>query len=316
MPRSINPHTGESALTAAAVAPARPRFDLQSHSIHSDGALSPREVVIRAHAAGVELLALTDHDTVAGVPEALAAGQAHGVEVVPAVEITAIHEQYEDLHMLGYGIDHHSPQLLDALSAYRDDREARADRMRDALTALGFAVDGTQLQAHIAAGRSVGRPHLARAVFDHPANAERLAAEGLSDPVKLLQAYLLPGAPAHRGRSFPTAADAIALIHAAGGVAVWAHPFWDVKDPAESILTLEAFCGHGLDGVECFYVTHDEAQVRRLAEVCAQRGLLSTGSSDFHGPDHALFSTFRAHELHGLVPHLGPIPALARRADP
>jgi predicted metal-dependent phosphoesterase TrpH len=294
----------------------RPRFDLQSHSIHSDGALSPQEVVVRAHAAGVELLALTDHDTVAGVSEALAAGQAHGVRVVPAVEITAIHEQYEDLHILGYGIDHHSPQLLDALSAYRDDREARADRMRDALTALGLAVDEAQLQAHIAAGGSVGRPHLARAVFDHPANAARLAAEGLSDPVKLLQAYLLPGAPAYRGRSFPAAADAIALIHATGGVAVWAHPFWDVEDPAESILTLEAFCGHGLDGVECFYVTHDEAQVRRLAEVCAQRGLLSTGSSDFHGPDHALFSTFRAHELHGLVPNLGPIPALACRADP
>jgi predicted metal-dependent phosphoesterase TrpH len=286
----------------------RPRFDLQSHSIYSDGALTPQEVVGRARQAGVELLALTDHDTVSGVEEALIAGQSHGVDVVPAAEITAIHGRDEDLHILGYGIDHRSPRLLDALSAYRHDREARADRMRAALEELGFAVDAALLETHIAAGGSVGRPHLARAVFEHPANAERLAVERLHSPVELLQAYLLPDRPAYRGRTIPTAADAIALIHAAGGLAVWAHPFWDIKDPDEVIATLDAFVGYGLDGVEAFYITHDEAQIRLLARVCDERGLLSTGSSDFHGPEHAIFSAFRAHQLLGLEPNLGQIP--------
>jgi predicted metal-dependent phosphoesterase TrpH len=289
----------------------RPRFDLQSHSIHSDGALSPSEVIAQAQAAGVELLALSDHDTVSGVQEALIAGRALGVSVVPAVEVTAIHGRYEDLHIVGYGIDHRSPELLDALSAYRRDREGRADRMRAALEQLGFAVDEQLLNAQASSGGSVGRPHLARAVFEHPANAERLRSEGLGNSVELLQAYLLPGRAAYRGRTVPTAPEAIALIHAAGGVAIWAHPFWDIKDADEVLGTLDAFVDYGIDGVESFYVTHDEAQVALLARACDERGLLSTGSSDFHGPDHGLFSAFRGHELYGLEPKLGAIPSFA-----
>jgi predicted metal-dependent phosphoesterase TrpH len=109
----------------------------------------------------------------------------------------------------------------------------------------------------------------------------------------------------------PSASEAIALIHRAGGVAIWAHPFWDVKDPAETLSMLDLFVGYGLDGVEVFYVTHDEVQVRMLERACRERDLLSTGSSDFHGPDHAIFSAFRAHQLYGLSPKLGPIPAFA-----
>jgi predicted metal-dependent phosphoesterase TrpH len=245
------------------------------------------------------------------VEEALAAGQANGVRILPAVEITAIYERYEDLHVLGYGIDHRSPELLEALSVYRRDREGRADRMRAALEQLGFAVDADPLNAHSRSGGSVGRPHLARATFEHPANAERLASEAIQSPVELLQAYLLPGRPAYRGRTVPTAADAIALIHATGGVAIWAHPFWDIKDPDEVLRTLDAFVSYGIDGVESFYVTHDQAQIALLARACDERDLLSTGSSDFHGPDHGLFSEFRVHELHGLEPKLGPIPSFA-----
>jgi 3',5'-nucleoside bisphosphate phosphatase len=293
----------------------RPSFDLQSHSVHSDGALRPSEVVASARAAGVELLALSDHDTVSGVKEALAAGGVNNVGIVPAVEITAIHEPYEDLHILGYGIDHLSPDLLDALAAFRRDREGRAERMRSALEELGWAVDQRQLDAHAASGGSLGRPHLARAVFEHPANIERLGTEGLSSAVEFLQAYLLPGRAGYRGRTVPTAPQAIAVIHAAGGVAVWAHPFWDIKDPDEVLRTLDAFAGFGIDGVEVFYVTHDRAQVALLAEAAEKRGLLSTGSSDFHGPNHTLFSEFRKHELHGLDPKLGPIPSFAKAPE-
>jgi predicted metal-dependent phosphoesterase TrpH len=289
----------------------RPRFDLQAHSTHSDGSLSPREVVARAREAGVELLALTDHDTVSGVAEAVAAGRIYGVRVVPAVEISAIYGRYEDLHILGYGIEHRSPELLDALGSYRRDRAARAQRMLDALKDLGFAVDNAVLDRQVGSGGSVGRPHLARAVAGHPANAERLADEGLKRPEQILQAYLLPGRPGYRARMIPSAREAIDQIHAAGGVAVWAHPFWDIEAPAEVQETLEAFVGFGLDGVETFYVTHDRMQVEMLDDACRAFDLLSTGSSDFHGPDHAIFAAFRRHALHDLEPNLGAIPSAA-----
>ncbi len=127
-------------------------FDLQSHSTRSDGTLAPAEVVRAAAAAGVELLALTDHDTVDGVEEAIAAGREHGVRVVPAAELSTIDGEHEDLHVCGYGLDHTSPALLDALERWREDRAARADRMAAALEELGWQLDRTTLDARRAAG--------------------------------------------------------------------------------------------------------------------------------------------------------------------
>src|SRR3954451_24480083 len=124
---------------------ARPSFDLQSHSTCSDGALPPREVVAQAAQAGVELLALSDHDTVQGVAEALEAAAAHGVRLVPATELSALDGDYEDLHVLGYGIDHTSADLHDALADFRRDRLARGDRMVDALRELGWELDPPDL---------------------------------------------------------------------------------------------------------------------------------------------------------------------------
>lgn len=284
-----------------------PTFDLQSHSTVSDGALAPAEVVARAAAAGVELLALTDHDAVDGVDEALAAGRAHGIRVVPAAELSALDGEHEDLHILGYGFDHHDPALVTALAEFREDRNARGTRMADALTEAGFALDRAPLEARAAAGRPIGRPHLAAAVLAHPANAERLSAEGLGDVGAVIEAYLIPGAPAYRRRTRPTVPEAIALIHAAGGVAVWAHPFWDIDGDAEVLATLDRFAAAGLDGVEAFYITHDERQTRLLHAHAREHGLLTTGSADFHGPQHARFHGFRAFATYGLEPDLGPI---------
>ncbi len=283
------------------------RFDLQSHSRHSDGALTPTEVVGAAARSGVELLALTDHDTVAGVEEAIVAGRQSGLTVVPAVELSALHDRHDDLHILGYGIDHRHQKLLDALARFRADRSARADRMTHALRQEGFGIAEGILAAQREAGRSIGRPHLARAVFEERSNTERLRNEGLERPEQVLEAYLLPGRPAYRGRTIPSVQDAIALIHDAAGIAIWAHPFWDVNDPGQAVATLERFARWGIDGVETFYVTHDETQTRLLDDARRRLDLLSTGSSDFHGPDHAIFSRFLAYELHGCMPHLGPI---------
>lgn len=284
-----------------------PRFDLQSHSHHSDGALAPGEVVAAAAAAGVELLALTDHDTVSGVSEAITAGAKHEIRVVAAAELSAVDGRHQDLHVLGYGFDHRDPELLTTVEHYRGDRTRRGLAMADALRELGFSLSESVLTDQLKHGGSIGRPHLARAVTAHPDNRKRLAAESLSDPTMVLQTYLLPGQPAFRGRSTPTVAEAIATVHAAGGVAVWAHPFWDLQDTDEVQAAVERFAGLGLDGVEAFYVTHNAEQTRFLSALCDELELLSTGSADFHGPDHRMFSRFRDFSLHGCEPHLGPI---------
>jgi predicted metal-dependent phosphoesterase TrpH len=277
-----------------------PTFDLQSHSTCSDGALPPGAVVAAAADAGVELLALTDHDTVDGVDEALQAGAARGLRVVPAVELSALDEDREDLHVLGYLVDHRAPLLLETLTELRADRAARAARMAQALRDCG-------LELELPRRDSIGRPHLAQAAFDHPANRMRLESEEIVNASQLLEAYLVPGATAYRRRTRPTVAEAIALVHEAGGVAVWAHPFWDVDAPAAVLDTIDRFAALGLDGVEAFYPTHDAGQAALIAGRCAERGLLTTGSADFHGPTHPIFSRFRAFELHGLEPHLGAI---------
>src|SRR3954468_21233027 len=286
---------------------ARPSFDLQAHSVHSDGALPAAEVVERAAAAGVELFALTDHDTVDGVPEAAARARELWLRHSPAAELSAVHGGHEDLHILGYELDVSDPELIAILEDFRGDRARRIEAMADRLRELGFELDDTPLRARREAGKPIGRPHLADAVLEHPANADRLREEGIAGKKELFPAYLVPGAVAYVARSRPTVPEAIDVIHAAGGVAVWAHPFWDVDDPDTALATLERFAGAGLDGVECFYATHTEAQTRLLHEAAGRLRLLTTGSTDFHGPEHETFSGFGGFGLYGLEPDLGPI---------
>src|SRR3954447_8761548 len=287
--------------------PARPSFDLQAHSVHSDGALPAAEVVERAAAAGVQLFALTDHDTVDGVPEAAARARELGVRYSPAAELSAVHGDHEDLHVLGYELDVSDPDLIATLEDFRGDRARRIEAMAQRLRELGFELDDAPLRARRDAGKPIGRPHLADAVLAHPGNAQRLREEGIAGKNELFPPYLVPGAAAYVARSRPTVAQAIEVIHAAGGVAVWAHPFWDVDAPVEALATLDEFAGAGLDGVECFYATHTEEQTRLLHEEAVRRGLLTTGSTDFHGPEHDRFSAFRGFEVHGLTVELGPI---------
>jgi predicted metal-dependent phosphoesterase TrpH len=284
-----------------------PTFDLQSHSTCSDGSLPPAAVVAAAAASGVTLLALTDHDTVDGIDEALAAARAAGIGLVPAVELSAVDVSGEDFHVLGYGIDHTNAELAQRLALWRADRAERIERMAERLTGLGLAPDRGELDARRAAGRPLGRPHLAAAaVAGHRA---RLEPEGLAEPSAFLEAYLVPGRPAYCRRETPTVPEAIEAIHDAGGVAVWAHPFWDLEQPGDVCEALARFKDAGIDGVEAFYATHDAEQTQLLVQRAAELGLLTTGSADFHGPAHRHFSHFRAFGLHGCEPNLGPITA-------
>ena len=289
----------------------RPTFDLQSHSIHSDGALPASDVVAHAAQSGVQLLALTDHDTIDGVPEAEAAARAHGIAISPAAELSAVHGEYEDLHILGYELDTGDADLIASLHDFRGDRARRIEAMADRLRELGFELDDAPLRARRDAGKPIGRPHLADAVLAHPANQQRLKEEGIDGRNALFPPYLVPGAAAYVARSRPTVPQAIDVIHAAGGVAVWAHPFWDLDNEPEALATLQAFVGAGLDGVECFYATHSQEQTEALYR--AADGLLTTGSADFHGPEHERFNAFGAFELYDLEPNLGPIGQTAPR---
>ncbi len=259
-------------------------FDLQSHSTHSDGSLPPREVVRRAAHAGVTLLALTDHDTVDGVSAAIDAAREHSIAVTPAVELSSVGAGREDLHILGYGLDHTDPALLGALQHFREDRVRRIHEMADRLRGLGFTIPEIEHE-------SPGRPHLAAALEPQLPGLDRDA---------IFTTYLVPGTPTYVARQRPTVEDAIEVIHRAGGVAVWAHPFWDLEQP-----DLDAF--PGLDGVEVFYPTYSEAQTRALYAAATARGLLTTGSSDFHGPEHERFNRFLAFETYGLTPDISGI---------
>jgi predicted metal-dependent phosphoesterase TrpH len=255
----------------------------------------------------VELLALTDHDSVDGVDEALDAAAAEGIGLVPAAELSALDGEREDVHILGYGLDHRSRSLRDALQAFCVDRTARIERMAEALRGLGLEVELPDR-----GGASVGRPHLAQAAFEHPANSIRLEDEQIVNSSQLLEAYLIPGAPAYRRRTTPTVEQAIEVIHDARGIAVWAHPFYDLGAEPQVLDTIDRFRMQGLDGVEAFYVTHTERQTRLLAEHCEANSLLTTGSADFHGPNHPHFHRFRAFQTYDLNPRLGPIATLPK----
>lgn len=257
--------------------------------------------------AGVELLSLTDHDSVAGVPEARETAGRLGLRVVSGVEISTLDAGQGDLHILGYLVNELDRTLHQRLESYRRERERRAEAMVGAIRQLGYELDERVLRERSEQGKSIGRPHLAQAAVRHPANAQRLAREGLTDPSSFLVEYLIEGAPAFRPRKAPSVQQAIEAIHNAGGVAIWAHPFWDVEDPAAVLAVIDRFAAAGLDGVECFYATHDRSQSQLLADHCERCGLLSTGSSDFHGPEHRDFSRFRAFSTYGRTPNLGPL---------
>jgi len=284
-----------------------PDFDLQSHSVESDGSLRPADVVAQAAMSGIKLMALTDHDTVDGVEEALRAARDLGLRCSPAAELSSVSGEFEDLHVCGYELRHDDPELLATLADFRADRGRRIWAMADRLEELGFALERSELRAREAAGAPLGRPHLAEAVLAHPANATKLRAEGIDGKDTLFPPYLVPGARAYVARSRPTVEQAIEVIHAAGGVAVWAHPFWDIATRSTVLAALDRFAEAGLDGVEVFYAAHDEEQTRALYEAARARGLLATGSADFHGPGHDRFDRFGAFSLYGLEPVLGPI---------
>jgi 3',5'-nucleoside bisphosphate phosphatase len=259
-------------------------LDLQSHSTFSDGELPPAGVVAAAAKAGVTTLALTDHDAIDGVPEASGAAQDAGITLIPATEISCIHGRLDDMHMLGYWVD--VAAMAPACERAQLERVTRAKEIIERLNAQGVPVKFEDAIAQAGDASSVGRPHIAKAAGVKP--------EEMSP---FFEEWLVPGAKAFVSRRWPKAAEAIETIHGAGGAAVLAHPFWDLDDPEEVAAVVDDL---DLDGIECFYPAHDRAQTRFLVQLCRDRGLAATASSDFHGPSHKMFDSFCAYPTYDL----------------
>lgn len=266
-------------------------MDLQSHSTYSDGELPPAEVVAAAAAAGVTTLALTDHDAIDGVAEASVAASDAGIVLIPAAEMSCVHGDVDDMHMLGYWVD--TTAIAPACERAQRERVIRAQEIVERLSEQGVPVTFEDAIAQAGDASSVGRPHIAKAAGVKP---EEMSA--------FFEEWLVPGAKAFVPRRWPDAGEATEIIHGAGGAAVLAHPFWDMDDPNEVAALIDDL---DLDGVECFYPAHDRAQTKFLLEVCRDRGLAATASSDFHGPSHKMFNSFCAYPTYDLgEPELPP----------
>jgi 3',5'-nucleoside bisphosphate phosphatase len=267
-------------------------IELQSHSTVSDGQLPPVGVVEEAAKAGVTTLALSDHDAIAGVPEAAEAAERVGIELVPAIEMSCVHEYAEDLHVCGYWVD--LGRIAPACERAQHERVARAGEIVEKLRGEGFELHLEDAVREAGDALSIGRPHIAR------------AAGATGDLGPFFEEYLVPGAKCFVPRRWPTAEQAVELIQEASGVAIVAHPYWDIDARHEVDDLVRAL---PIDGIETFYPTHTKEQTEHLLELCDELSLVPTGSSDYHGPTHKTFSKFGAYDTYGLAePRVPPRP--------
>ena len=253
-------------MTGPAAAAGERFVDLHSHSTASDGALSPEDVVARAQAAGLAAIALTDHDTVAGVAAARAAGDRLGVRVVAGVELSALDGDRE-LHLLGLHLER-VDAIERELVAFREARHARAARIVERLNKLSVPVTLDSILRE-AAGGAIGRPHVARAL---------VAGGWVRDQREAFDRYLGYGRPAFVAKRKLTAADAIRLVHDCGGICVFAHPGQE-----GTRAKLEALRALGLDGVEVRHPSHSAEDMARLLALTDFLGMVPSGGSDWHG---------------------------------
>ncbi|MFF5401852.1 PHP domain-containing protein [Streptomyces misionensis] len=248
------------------------RIDLHCHSTASDGTDTPAELVREAAAAGLDVVALTDHDTTRGHAEAIAALPA-GLTLVPGAELSCRLDGVS-MHMLAYLFDPEEPALLAERELVRDDRVPRAKGMVAKLNALGVPVTWEQVE-RIAAGGSVGRPHVASALV------ELGVVETVSDA--FTEEWLADGGRAYVEKHETDPFEAIRLVKAAGGVCVFAHPAAAKRGRTVPESAIAKMAAAGLDGIEVDHMDHDAETRERLRGLAKDLGLLVTGSSDYHG---------------------------------
>lgn len=248
--------------------------DLHCHSTASDGTFAPAAVVALAVRSGLTALALTDHDTVAGVPEAAEAARKSGIDFLPGIEISCDVPKPATMHLLGYGVDPHSPILLDMTRRLIEGRNDRNPKIIQRLNELGVKISMEELAAE-ANGGVIGRPHIA---------AILLRKGYVSSMKNAFDKYLAPGGAAYFDKERISPKQAIDMVRQSGGLPVLAHPSQlRTENDAQLDRTIKDLADLGLAGVEVIHSDNSEAMVAKYTALADKYGLLKTGGSDFHG---------------------------------
>jgi hypothetical protein len=276
------------------------RIDLHTHTTASDGLLGPEQLIGLARTAEVGILAIADHDSTDAVDRAMAAGEAAGIEVLPAMELNTDVPGTE-VHVLGYLLDHRVSWLQALLRRLRDGRLHRAERMVEKLSALGAPITMERVLA-FSGGGAVGRPHVARALVE---------AGWVRETAEAFNRFIGRNGPAYVERLKVTPGEAVQIIRRAGGVPVLAHPGWLGDDAA-----VESLLGDGLEGIEAYHPDHTPEMVERYLDVARRHGLLVTGGTDFHGADLATRVPLGSQYVPPEAPQRLRERAQGRRADP
>lgn len=248
-------------------------IDLHTHSTASDGTLTPTELVDLAAEKGLRAIALTDHDTVAGIEEALRRGKTVGVHVIPGIELGAKQNGYKEMHILGYYIRHDYPPLLERLDWLRARRIERGRQMVARLVELGIAIAFERVE-ELARGGAMGRPHVALALVE---------AGQVETVPEAFRRYLNPGGPAYVEKQRLSSREAIEFIRAADGIPVLAHPGTLGLEPEQLERLVGELGGWGLQGIEAYWSRHSSEQTECCKKLAVQFNLGVTGGSDFHG---------------------------------
>ena|SRR5665647_344178 len=248
------------------------RIDLHTHSNASDGTQPPAEVVSSAAKAGLDVVALTDHDTTAGWDEAAVAAKAHGIALVRGIEISCQHGGIS-IHLLGYLQNRSAPGLVEEQERSRESRETRARRIVELLE-RDFDLHWGDVLKQLKPGATVGRPHIADAMVESGIVASRGEA---------FAKYLHDGSPYYLPHYAPDPVLAVRLLREAGGVAVMAHPFAGARGRVVDDSVIEEMAAAGMAGLEVHHRDHTAGQVKHGLDLAAELGLFVTGSSDYHG---------------------------------
>ncbi len=247
-------------------------IDLHVHSTASDGTLSPAELVQEAKKAGLAAIAVTDHDSVGGIREALDAGNVYGLEVVPGIELSTEYADTE-IHVVGLFIDPDNHLLNEQIRAFVDNRDNRNLKIIEKLQAAGFSITAEEIYRRNP-GSVIARPHIARYLVD---------TEQAKDVKTVFNKYIGDGCPCFVDRFKITPMRAVELIHAAGGTAVLAHPCLYKMSRETLIRMIEEMLIPGLDGIEAVYSCNQGSDEKDYREIAEKYGLLLSGGSDFHG---------------------------------
>jgi hypothetical protein len=246
--------------------------DLHTHSVYSDGTLTPAELIQAAKQSGLHAISLTDHDTIDGIDELLIHGRNACLQVISGLEVSSMHKE-TSIHILGYGIDHRRETLHKKLSLLQQGRKERNLKIICKLQNLGLNISIEELAEYSRCGQA-GRPHIAGLLLQ----------KGVVKTMDFaFKYYLRKGAPAYAERFAFSAAETIDMIHMAGGLAILAHPGHIDADMKKQPLLIGELTKIGLDGLEAYYPAHSNKMKKQLIDLAQKHQLLVTGGSDFHG---------------------------------